>query len=159
MSSIDILDRIDIMDFYNVPRVCKSCGGVMVFKGVGEYHCEDCGEVAYDDYGKVRLYIEEHRGATAAEIESAIGVPQRTIRRLLKEGRLEVAEGSKTFLRCEVCGKSIRSGQYCPECEIKVHRNLEEKQRELLHKSKNAQGYGGPQKGEEGQRRFTRDSR
>ena len=37
------------LDMYNIPRVCKECGGVMVFKGVGEYHCEDCGAVDYDD--------------------------------------------------------------------------------------------------------------
>lgn len=150
-------EKIDLMNQYNIPRVCTSCGGVMVFKGVGEYHCEDCGEVAYDDYGKVRLYIEEHRGATAAQIENAIGVSQRTIRKLLKEGRLEVAENSKTFLRCEVCGKSIRSGRYCPECEINVHRKMEEKQRQELQKSKHAQGYSGPQKVDEGQKRFRRN--
>ena len=141
MDRTEILERAGGMDSYNIPRVCKNCGGVMVFKGVGEYRCEECGEVDYDDYGKVRLYIEEHRGATAAEIEGAIGVSQRTIRKLLKEGRLEVAEGSKSFLTCEVCGKKIRSGPYCPECEINVHRKLEEKQRELAQKSKNAQGY------------------
>ncbi len=26
------------LEKYNVPRVCKECGGVMIFKGVGEYH-------------------------------------------------------------------------------------------------------------------------
>ena len=155
---MDRAERINLMDGYNIPRVCKNCGGVMVFKGVGEYHCEDCGEVDYDDYGKVRLYIEEHRGATAAEIENASGVSQRTIRKLLKEGRLEVAENSKTFLSCEICGKPIRSGQYCPECEINVHRKIEEKQRQEMHKNKNTQGYSGPQKVDEGQRRFRRDS-
>ncbi len=144
------------LDMYNIPLVCKECGGVMVFKGVGEYHCEDCGAVDFDDYGKVRGYIEDHKGATAAQIEEAVGVPQRTIRRLLKDGKLEIAEGSKVYMRCELCGKQIRSGQYCPECEIKVHRNLEEKQRELLNK--NARGFGLEQKGEEGQRRFTRDN-
>lgn len=151
-------EKIDLLNQYNIPRMCENCGGVMVFKGVGEYHCEDCGEVAYDDYGKVRLYIEEHRGATAAQIENAIGVSQRTIRKLLKEGRLEVAENSKTFLRCEVCGKSIRSGRYCPECEVNVHRKMEERQRQELQKSKSAQGYSGPQKVDEGQKRFRRGS-
>lgn len=147
---------LDSMDMYNIPRVCKACGGVMIFKGVGEYRCENCQEVDYDDYGKVRLYIEEHRGATAAQIEQAVGVPQRTIRRLLKDGRIEVAEGSKTFLRCEICGKSIRSGQYCPECEIKVHRNLEAQQRDLLRK--NEHGFGMDVKdSSEGQKRFKRE--
>lgn len=152
------MDELNFMDYYNIPRVCKKCGGVMIYKGVGEYHCEECDAVDFDDYGKVRRYIEEHHGATAAAIENAIGVPQRTIRRLLKEGRLEVAEGSKAFLHCEMCGKAIRSGQYCSECEMNVHRGLEAKQREMLQKGKNAQGYGKGQQGESGQRRFVRES-
>ena len=150
------MSGLGALDMYNIPRVCKECGGVMVFNGVGEYHCELCGAVDYDDYGKVRGYIEQHRGATAAQIENAVGVSQRTIRHLLKDGRLEIAEGSKVYMRCELCGKQIRSGQYCPDCEIKVHRNLEAKQREMM--MKNAQGFGMEHKAEEGQRRFTRDN-
>ena len=149
------MDGLGALEWYNVPRECKECGGVMVFKGVGEYQCEKCKAVAYDDYGKVRLYIEEHRGATAAQIEQAVGVPQRTIRRLLKDGRIEITENSKAFLRCEICGKHIRSGQFCPECEIKVHRNLEAKQRERLHK--NEQFVGMVEKATEGQKRFVRE--
>lgn len=149
------MDGLGLVDYYHVPHVCKECGGVMVYKGVGEYHCEDCGFVDYDDYGKVRLYIENHKGATAAEIESEIGVSQRTIRQMLRESRIEVAEGSKMFLRCEVCGRNIRSGRYCPECEIKMHRNLEEQQREKLRRD--AKGFGMQHSGEEGQRRFIRE--
>lgn len=149
-------NRLLLEEQYNIPRICPKCGGVLVFKGVGEYCCEDCGELAYDDYGKVRMYIEEHRGATAAQIESAIGVSQRSIRQMLKEGRLEVTADSKTFLRCEVCGKSIRSGRYCPECETVMHRNLEAEQRAQI--KKNIQGTGLAQKGEDGQRRFRRDN-
>ncbi len=148
------LNRLLIEDVYNIPRICKKCGGVLIFKGVGEYHCEDCGEVEFDDYGKVRAYIEEHRGANAAQIEKAIGVSQRAIRQMLKEGRLEVTADSKTFLRCEECGKSIRSGMYCPECETKIHRSIEAEQR--AQNKKNLQGTGLGQKGDEGQKRFVR---
>lgn len=149
------MDEFGILEKYHVPQVCKECGGVMVFKGVGEYHCEDCKAVDYDDYGKVRLYIEGHPGATAAQVEDSTGVSQKIIRRLLKEGRIEVAEGSKSFLRCEVCGKSIRSGQFCPECEKKVHNRLEEQQRAF--NQKNTKGVGMGQIGDEGQRRFMRN--
>ena len=103
------MNLLGALDMYNIPRVCKKCGGVMVFKGVGE-----------------------------------------------KDGRIEISEGSKVYLRCELCGKQLRSGQYCPECEIKVHRNLEAKQRELMNK--NTQGFGLEQKSEEGQKRFTREN-
>ena len=146
------MDEFGILEKYHVPQFCKVCGGVMVFKGVGEYHCEECKAVDYDDYGKVRLYIEEHPGANAAQVEENTGVSQKIIRRLLKDGRIEVAEGSKSFLRCEVCGKSIRSGQFCPECETKVHHRMEEQQRAINKKS--AKGVGLGQKGDEGQRRF-----
>lgn len=147
------IERLLRPETYNIPRQCETCGGVMVFRGLGEYRCEDCGLLAYDDYGKVRNYIEEHRGATAAQIEEAIGVSQKTIRRLLKEGRLEVTENSRSFLRCELCGKDIRSGLYCPECETKMHHNLEERQREINRKML---GFSAAQKQDEGQRRFMR---
>lgn len=149
------MSMLGALDAYHIPRTCKECGGVMIFKGVGEYHCEDCGFVDYDDYGKVRMYIESHKGATAAEIEREVGVAQRTVRHLLKDGRIEIAEGSKVYLRCELCGKQIRSGQFCPDCEMKVHRNLEEKQREMMRKV--AKGFGMEKKGEEGQKRFVRE--
>lgn len=141
-------------DKYHIPRACEKCGGVMIFKGVGEYRCEDCGAVDYDDYGKVRLFIEQHPGATAAQVEMEIGVSQRTVRQLLKDGRLEVASDSVAFLHCEVCGKTIRSGRFCAECETAAHRKLEEQQRE--RSKKNMQVFGKSQTGDEGQKRFTR---
>lgn len=149
------MDQLGYIDYYHIPRTCRECGGVMIYKGVGEYQCEDCGFVDYDDYGKVRLYIEEHRGATAAEIEAAVGVSQRTIRQMLRESRIEVAEGSKIFLHCEICGANIRSGRYCPDCEMKVHRDMEEQQREMLRRD--SRGYGRQQNADEGQRRFMRE--
>lgn len=145
--------KLDLIDFYHVPKICKECGGVMIFKGVGEYECEDCGHIEYDDYGKVRLYLESHKGATAGQIEQETGVSQKSIRQMLKESRLQVAEGSRMFLRCEICGKDIRSGRFCPECEVKAHRNFEDQQR----KAKKMQGVGMGESGEEGQRRFMRN--
>ena len=149
------MDGLDFFDVYHVPRLCKECGGVMIYKGVGEYRCEVCDFLDYDDYGKVRLYIEQHRGATAAEIEDNIGVSQRITRKLLRDGRIEVAENSKVFLLCERCGKNIRSGYYCPECEMTVHRTMEAKQREMLHRD--VHGFGLAQREGEGQKRFVRD--
>ncbi|MDE7269734.1 MAG: hypothetical protein K2N81_04600 [Acetatifactor sp.] len=143
-----------LFDYYHVPCKCAECGGVMVFKGVGEYHCEDCGAVDYDDYGKVRLYLEDHKGANAVEVESETGVSQKSIRQMLRESRLQVAENSRTFLNCEICKKTIRSGRWCPECELNVHRNAEEHMR----RAKNLQGFGFNQSGESGQRRYMREN-
>lgn len=143
------------LDEYHRPRVCTQCGGIMIFKGVGEYQCEECKALEYDDYGKVRLYIESHKGATAPEIEAATGVKQRTIRNMLKEGRLEVTPDSKAFLHCEICGKTIRYGRLCQECEVNYHRRLEEKQRQ--ERKSNLQGFGLYTESASGEKRFKRE--
>lgn len=53
---------IQYVQIYNVPTVCKNCGGVLVYKGLGEYYCEKCREKDYDNYGKTRNYIEKIQG-------------------------------------------------------------------------------------------------
>lgn len=148
------MDGFEIFDAYHVPQTCTECGGIMVFQGVGEYCCEDCGRVAYDDYGKVRRFLEENPGANAVEVEQGTGVTQRAIRQMLRESRLQVSDSSQAFLHCELCGEVIRSGRFCAKCESRVHKNLEERQRV----ARNMQGYGMSREGESGQKRFERKS-
>ena len=87
----------------------------MVYKGLGEYQCEECGQMDYDDYGKVRNYLEHHRGANVAEISDATGVTHKSIRDMIKENRFEVVENRGGYLRCEMCGANINSGRLCPD--------------------------------------------
>lgn len=148
------MDSLGFVNEYNIPNRCKKCGGIMIFKGVGEYHCEDCSAVDYDDYGKVRRYIEQHSGATAFEIENAIGVSRRTIQKLLRDKRIQVAVGARSFLHCELCGKEIRCGQFCDSCEMAYHRSLEAKQREVLRQE--VRGFSKEANLDEGHRRFIR---
>lgn len=140
----------------NRPTYCEKCGGVMIFKGVGEYKCEECGSLEYDDYGKVRNYIEKHPGATSAQASAATGVSQKSIRSMLKEERLEIAANSNSFLTCESCGAKIRYGRFCSKCETKYHRGVEERAR--TSRNANMTGYSTEMhKGEEGAKRFTRN--
>jgi hypothetical protein len=138
---------------YHVPQVCLKCNGKMLYKGCGEYACETCGTIEFDDYGKVRLYIEQHPGVNAQDVEVATGVPGRTIRQLLREERLEIAPDSKVFLRCEGCGKNIRSGRFCIECADKYRHLEQEKTKQRNQKAIAGFGMERP-KGEEGERRF-----
>ncbi len=142
---------------YNRPTYCSECGDVMVFKGLGEYRCEKCGFLDYDDYGKARNYVEKHMGANAAEVAKATGVSQKSIRDMLKEGKLEIAKDSVIFLKCEICGAKISSGKYCPKCEMNYHHDLEEMARKARH-SGDTFGYSTERhRGEEGAKRFTRE--
>ncbi|MBD5486062.1 MAG: hypothetical protein HDR18_11205 [Lachnospiraceae bacterium] len=150
--------RRELLDLqnYNRPTICRECGGVMVYKGCGEFRCEDCNYQEYDDYGKVRNYIEKHAGATAAQASDATGVSQKAIRDMLKEERLEIAPNSNVFLTCEICGSAIRFGKYCAKCETAYHRAIEEKTR--ASRNINLSGFSAERpKGEEGSKRFTRE--
>lgn len=151
-------NRLDLLSLEenHIPKRCGSCGGVMVFKGVGEYECEDCGELAYDDYGKVRNYIEKRPGATTADVETGTGVSQRSIRRMLREGRFMLSEDSKAMLYCDMCGKAIRYGRLCEECEKTAHRKLEELQRGI-NRNQNVKGYGLQNSSDDGHKRFVRE--
>lgn len=124
----------------------------MVFVGVGEYHCEDCKFVDYDDYGKVRNYIEEHKGANILMVAANTGVSKRQIRNLLRQDRIELVEEGLPILRCEMCRTPIRSGILCKKCTIENNRLMENRERQ---RQKALKGIGmGNTEGAEGEMRF-----
>lgn len=140
----------------HVPKVCTKCGGTDIeYRGVGEYRCVDCRNLMYDDFGVVRNYLEEHRGATASEVSHATGVTQDTIRQFLRDERLEIMAGSGVFMSCEICKAPIRSGKYCEQCARKVSMMQEAEKKANARKS-NMQGFGKATTGESGAKRFTR---
>lgn len=139
------------------PTLCMECGGVLVYKGLGEYQCEECGAFEYDDYGKVRNYLEKHRGANVAEISVATDVSHKAIREMIKERRFEIIDNRGGYLRCEICGESITSGRLCSKCEESYHRDVEAKAREDRKKGMTMTGYGEAATGERGSKRFTRE--
>jgi len=127
----------------------------MVFKGLGQFKCEDCGNKEYDDYGKARNYIEVQPGANVYQISEATGVSRKAINNMVKEGRFEITRDSKTFLTCEVCGVSIRSGRACKNCEAAYHKAYEEDVRRTNIKG----GFGKAERTDdaEGSKRFRRE--
>ena len=151
-----LIIRRALLDEYHRPVVCEKCGGILVYKGLGEYQCEDCGELEYDDYGKARNYLEKHKGANVAEISDATGVTHKSIREMIKEKRFEVIDNKGGYIRCEMCGVNIKSGRLCDKCELLYHRKLEEEARKEK-KHDGLSGYGQGRRGESGSKRFTRE--
>ena len=96
--------------------VCSACGGGMKQIRSGEYECVKCGNVEYDDFGKVRKYLEENGPQTKEKIILETGVSREIVNEFLAEQRLEVAPHSEKTLKCTVCGKPIQSGLICPSC-------------------------------------------
>lgn len=124
------------------PTICKACGGILIYKGLGEYQCEDCNACEYDDYGKVRSYLEKHRGANVAEISAQTGVSHKAIRDMIKENRFEPVESKGGYLRCEIYGENIRRGRFCTKCEAAYHRQIEEAHQQRKN-YKRMSGFGG----------------
>lgn len=139
----------------NRPTLCQACGGVMVYQGIGEYICEECGAAEYDDYGKVRNYLEKHKGANVAEISDMTGVSHKSIRELIKEKRFDIIDNRGGYLRCEMCGVAISTGRLCPKCEESYHRKVEKEARS--ERNKKVSGYGEGKSADKGSKRYTRE--
>jgi flagellar operon protein (TIGR03826 family) len=103
---------------------CRKCGTMFNFVG-GYPLCGRCRAAEEEDFQKVKNYLYDNPGSSPPEIAKAIDVSVDKIRRFLKEGRLEiVGDVSNMILACEKCGKSIRSGRFCDECERDMKKEL-----------------------------------
>lgn len=132
---------------------CSECGSEMKYAGLGEYRCSECGNSILNDYGRVRLYLEEHPGATQSEVSKATGVSPNRIRQLLLDERIEISANSQIFLYCEMCGAPIRSGVRCLKCEEKYKKEIAaEKKAERA--SSFMTGHAASDKGGTGEMRF-----
>lgn len=107
------------MNIKNCP-ICKK-----IFSPVcGSLICKDCIRAEEENFIKVRDYLRENRGTDINIVAEETGVSTKKILKYLREGRLEVSDGMGDFLKCEKCGISIRSGQYCRSCLEKVSKDL-----------------------------------
>lgn len=43
---------------------------------------------------------------------------------LLRQGRIEIPDGSDTYIKCQKCGTDIRYGRYCPDCMLKIAKSV-----------------------------------
>jgi len=145
-------------NLYNKPEYCRKCHGEMVFVGLGEYKCDKCGFLDYDDYGIVRNYLEIHKNATAGEVSVMTGVSQSTINQMLRNERFNVAENSKVYLKCVGCGADIITGKYCNTCAMLAKATeLKKKKSEEAQKHKELMsGVGLSHTAESGAKRFNR---
>lgn len=101
-------------------KKCMRCGRLFKDDGYNSNLCPSCITLDNDDFEKVRLYLYDHTTATAIELSEETGVSIVQIERYLKNGRLEIPEGSPIFIKCEKCGTDIRSGRLCSMCSLSL---------------------------------------
>lgn len=107
-----------------MPASCDKCGGQCKYKAQGIYECTSCGNIMLDDYGKVRVYLEEHGRQPAVIISADTGVPVPVIQDYLRNGQLEIPDGSNFYIKCEQCGTEIRYGRYCSSCAAQLSKDI-----------------------------------
>lgn len=101
-------------------KYCRRCGRVFPYDGQGDIICPRCIQKEQDDFEKVKKYLEEHH-STEQETAQATGVSMNTLTEWAREGRLTFGFGM-TGLKCEMCGKPIRTGKLCAECQKKAQK-------------------------------------
>ena len=98
-------------------RNCRKCGKIFNYIG-GMPICPACKDKEEEDFQRIKKYLYENPGASLTQVSTELDVSVETIKRFLREGRLEIAnEEGNLLLECENCGRSIKSGRFCPDCE------------------------------------------
>jgi len=139
----------------SIPVKCSECGEKdLEYLGLGGYRCKKCGHVMFDDYGKVREYLDAHSGATVSEVSRQTGIPTGKIRQMVKDEKFEIAANSAIFLYCEMCGKPIRLGRFCEACTSR--QNSFAATQKSSHSS-DIQGFGVSRAEGSGAKRFNRE--
>ncbi|MBO7353261.1 MAG: hypothetical protein J6U61_03280 [Lachnospiraceae bacterium] len=87
---------------------------MFTYPGFGSKYCPDCRKIDEENRDKVKEYLREHGTANMVEISENTGVSKHDINQYLRDGMLEIPEGSPIYIKCEKCGCDIRSGRWCP---------------------------------------------
>lgn len=78
--------------------------------------CPVCFPLEEEEFKKIKEYLRECPGASSNEIMQVLRVSFKSIKRYLKEDRLEIIGDNKCFIRCELCGEPLNSGRFCGGC-------------------------------------------
>ncbi len=78
--------------------------------------CPVCFPVEEEEFRAIKEFLTKYPGSSSNEVMQQIGVSLKSIRRYLKEDRLEIVGENKGFIRCEMCGRPISSGYFCENC-------------------------------------------
>jgi len=105
-------------------RNCRKCGRIYKHIG-GAPICPACREDEEKDFQRVKKYLYENPGASLTQVSTDLDIGVEMIRRFLKDGRLEITnDDGNLILECENCGKSIKTGRYCTDCERELSSGL-----------------------------------
>ena len=99
--------RAELDEHYTMLKECPKCGTRMIYAYGEVYECPKCGNKEFTEFGKIRDYLEKHGPQNAVTIADATGVSVKTIHKFLYQGRIEIPDGSGSYIKCQMCGAEI----------------------------------------------------
>lgn len=119
------LDKSKLTDrVYDKIKLCPICHNHMNYIYGEMFQCPSCGRKERTDFGKVREFLEIAGPQPAVIIAEETGVELKVIEKFLREGRVEIPDGSPVYIKCQSCGTDIRYGRYCPDCMLRLSKSL-----------------------------------
>lgn len=97
----------------NKLKNCVGCG--KLYMEVGQGMCPACYDKELEEEQVVYSYVRDHDKCGIQEIVKETGVKERTVLRMLKNGRF-VAHGIEITYPCQGCGEPITTGKLCDKC-------------------------------------------
>ncbi len=105
---------------------CRKCNKIFDNKGVlGLNKCPEC--IAQNPYLEgvnkaqmVRNLVKDNPNISAGEVSGLTGLSTGEIVNYIKIEVLEFSENSQAYLKCEECGKEIKTGRQCASCKAKI---------------------------------------
>lgn len=121
---------------------CPVCGSIF-YKNQFNQLCPKCKKEEEKLYDTVYQYMRkrENRAATMNQIVEATGVPEETILKFIKTGRLKIAQFPNLGYPCDKCGKVIRTGKLCEPCSTTLKQDLDEFDQEQARKKAHGKTY------------------
>lgn len=107
----------------NKLKNCPNCGRIFMDTGIGI--CQDCYQKEIEMEEQVSSYVREHPHTTVAEVVQALGVKERLVMRMIRNGRF-LATGIEVTYPCEGCGTQISTGRRCEKCNEKLLKQIED---------------------------------
>ncbi|WP_199884008.1 hypothetical protein [Anaerosinus massiliensis] len=111
---------------------CPECGKLYVKTAVGM--CLDCYKLEEENEKIVAEYVRDHPRSSVEAIHKATGVKEKTIFRMIKNGRfMDISEISYP---CESCGSPIYEGRLCDKCNANFLNQVKESESARFTKAK-----------------------
>ena len=104
-------------EYLGVRATCSMCRNEFYTTDLSKV-CPSCVMTEKVRYSEIRDYIYNNPGTTVDYLVNNFGVTRQTIKRYLKDCKLEISDKELGhFLMCESCRMPINTGRYCTRCE------------------------------------------